>query len=325
VKEFSISLIIPTFNRASMLATTLAAIAESNFDLRRLEVVVVDDGSSDETPAIQSIQYPFSLCYLNVPNRGDALARNKGAQVSRGDLLVFLDDDITITPNLLASIINAHQGVEGVIVSGLLIPSISSSPADLAKTVEVHEPDLVITVPFTECQSGLFAISRQDFYRIGMWQPLAMDGSSLWCDIELGYRADLAGFSFIKSSNAIGFHHDFTQLNLETKSRRMHRVGKASVLLFQRHPNLKEQLPMFSDKTEIRWQKDDLKLIARKMARTLASTVVAIRLFERLYFVFSMTHRLPILCQSLERWILGGYLYRGYRQGVIEFGPITPA
>ena len=81
---------------------------------------------------------------------------------------------------------------------------------------------------------------------------------------------------------------------------------------------------MFLDKTNIRWRKDPLKLIARKIARPLASTMLALRLFEGLYVALSVFGRPSLLVNSLERWILGGYLYRGYRQGLNEFGPIKP-
>jgi len=326
VRDFSISLsvIIPTYNRAPILAATLDAIAKSNIDMNRLEVIVVDDGSSDDTWAIQSNKYPFLLRYLHQPNQGDALARNNGAQLSCGNLLVFLDDDITVTPDLLARLEMAHRDRKGVIVLGMLITANLRGLSDFEKPMDVRHSDLLIEVPFTELQSGLFAISRQDFCNIRMGQPLAPNYLSVWCDVEFAYRADLAGFSFIRCLNAIGFHHDNTQRNLETKASRLRRVAKAGVLLFQRHPQLQEHLPMFLDKTEIIWRKDPPKLIARKIARTLASTMLALRVFEGLYVVLSVFGRPSLLVNSLERWILGGHIYRGYRQGLIEFGPIKP-
>jgi glycosyltransferase involved in cell wall biosynthesis len=307
-----------------MLAAALEAVAKSNFDFNLLEVVVIDDGSSDDTFAIQSNQYPFSLLYLRQPNQGDALARNNGVHVSHGDLLVFLDDDVSVTPDLLASLKKAHRGRDGVIVLGILITVNPSGSGKLNKLDDVWQSDSSIEVPFTECQSGLLAISRRDFQRVGMWQPLALDGSSIWCDIDYAYRAYLAGFSFIRCSSAVGYHHDHTQRDLATKSKRMHRAGKAGVLLFQRHPQLQPHLPMFSDKTDIRWRRDPLKLIVYKALRPPASTVPVLRCFERLFLALLPIGRPFFLLNSLERWILGGYIYRGYRQGLKEFGPINP-
>lgn len=307
-----------------MLASTLEAVARSNFNFNYLEVIVVDNGSSDDTFAIQSNKYPFLLRYLHQPNQGDAIARNNGAQVSCGNLLVFLDDDISVTPNLLARLKKAHRGREGIIVVGTLITEEQSGTNQIEKLIDDRQSDLSIEVPFTEAQSGLFAIHRRDFFQLGMWQPLALEGWSIWSDVDFAYRAELAGFSFIRCLNAIGFHYDHAQRDIKIKSKRMYSVGRAGVLLFQRHPQLQEFLPMFLDKTHIRWRKDPLRLIARKIARPLASSIPALRFLEGSLSALSVFRRPSRLCNALERWILGGYLYRGYQQGLIEFGPVNP-
>lgn len=304
-----------------MLATTLETVAQSNFDFLHLEVVVVDDGSSDDTIAIQSNHYPFSLRYLQQSNQGDALARNNGVHVSNSDLLVFLDDDVSLAPDSLAGLIKAHRDQKGVIVLGLLITVNPSGSTEPRRLNDIRHLGSSIEVPFTECQSGLLAISRRDFHRIGMWQPLALHGSSIWCDIDLAYRAYLAGFSFIRSPSVVGYHHDYTQRDLATKSKRLYRAGRAGVLLFQRYPQLQEHLPMFLDKTAIKWRRDPLKLVIRKVFRRMASTTPALRALQFIHAALSKSDRPSQLLNLLERWILGSYIHRGYRQGLNDFGP----
>jgi hypothetical protein len=124
--------------------------------------------------------------------------------------------------------------------------------------------------------------------------------------------------------NAVGYHHDYIEHNLETKAQRMYRVAKESILLFQRHPNLQKHLPMFHDKTSIDWQDDGLKLISRKISRSLASLWVVIRLMEILYRAFKATGRETILNEVLERWIIGGYIYQGYCHGLRTYGSVIP-
>lgn len=304
-----------------MLAVALEAVARSDIDFSRLEVIVVDDGSSDGTSSIQNNSYPFVFHYLYQPNQGDALARNKGVEASHGELLVFLDDDVVVAPGLLAGLKDAHQGREGVIVLGTLItPGLSASEPALIK--ETHPSGSAIQVPFTECASGLMAISRADFYRIGPWQALTVGGSSIWCDVDLAYRANLAGFSFYRCPDAVGYHYDYTQVNLETRASREYRAGLSSVLLFHRYPQLQGQLPMFRDKTGIRWRQDSPVLIARKVARFPASTRLTLRLLEGVYGYFAASGRQPWFLNHLERWIIGGYIYRGFRQGLKVYGPI---
>jgi hypothetical protein len=89
-----VSVIIPTHNRASLLREALASV-ESQQGIGRaydLEIIVVDDASSDETPQIARAH--AGVRYLRLPiNRGLPAARNAGVQASRGRYLAFLDDD----------------------------------------------------------------------------------------------------------------------------------------------------------------------------------------------------------------------------------------
>jgi glycosyltransferase involved in cell wall biosynthesis len=79
---------------------------------------VVDDGSSDGTREIETEAFPFTLRYYWQSNQGDAAARNLGAQQSKADILVFLDDDIVIEPSYLTYLLQAHDTRQNKIVVG---------------------------------------------------------------------------------------------------------------------------------------------------------------------------------------------------------------
>jgi len=64
MEKISTSVIIPTFNRSSRLSCTLDAISDSNIAYEKLEVVVVNDGSNDNTSDIRLKPYPFQLLYF---------------------------------------------------------------------------------------------------------------------------------------------------------------------------------------------------------------------------------------------------------------------
>ncbi len=88
-----VSVIVPTFNRAYCLARTLdSALAQTHADL---EVLVVDDGSTDETRSLIQTRYADEprVRYLHQENRGVAAARNHGIGMSRGDFVALLDSD----------------------------------------------------------------------------------------------------------------------------------------------------------------------------------------------------------------------------------------
>ena len=96
VKFMSIeaSVIIPAFNRVHQVKLTLASLENQTYPLDRFEVVVVNDGSSDELEQfIQSYQSPFPLAFytLTKKQRGRAAARNQGVKHSNGNILIFCD------------------------------------------------------------------------------------------------------------------------------------------------------------------------------------------------------------------------------------------
>ena len=95
----SVSLIIATFNHAQFLAVALdSALAQT---LAGVEVIVVDDGSTDDTPAVLS-RYTDRVRVIRQANRGLAAARNAGLAVARGAYVSFLDADDVVTPTKLA-------------------------------------------------------------------------------------------------------------------------------------------------------------------------------------------------------------------------------
>jgi glycosyltransferase involved in cell wall biosynthesis len=85
-----VSAIIPTCNRASNVAAAVkSAMAQTHEDL---EIIVVDDGSTDDTPAVLD-GFGNDIRVLRQPNLGPSAARNRGADTARGEVLAFLDSD----------------------------------------------------------------------------------------------------------------------------------------------------------------------------------------------------------------------------------------
>src|SRR4029453_8687558 len=106
----AISVIIPTFNRAAMLADTLESFAAQSISKNRYEVIVVDDGSKDATPEVcRNFGSPIQLKYLHIENSGISAAKNTGILMSRGRILLFCDDDDIADSHLLEEHLKAHE------------------------------------------------------------------------------------------------------------------------------------------------------------------------------------------------------------------------
>ena len=97
-----VSIVIPTWNRAAVLPRALTSVLGQTFT--DFEVVVVDDGSTDETPTVLSGYADRRVRSVRQVNQGESAARNTGARNARGRILMFLDSDDEVKPDWVAKL-----------------------------------------------------------------------------------------------------------------------------------------------------------------------------------------------------------------------------
>ena len=90
MNKIFVSVIIPTFNRAHLLPRAIDSVLKQTY--RHFELIVVDDGSIDDTASVVA-QYSDQLRYIRLDNQGVSHARNVGVAHAKGDWLAFLDSD----------------------------------------------------------------------------------------------------------------------------------------------------------------------------------------------------------------------------------------
>lgn len=94
-----VSIVIPTYNRASVIAHTIENVFAQSY--RNTELIIVDDGSSDDTQAVLR-RFGDRIRLISQVNSGPAVARNRGADVARGDIIAFQDSDDLWKPTKIA-------------------------------------------------------------------------------------------------------------------------------------------------------------------------------------------------------------------------------
>ena len=99
-KKPEVSVILPTYNRGWILKEAIDSVLAQDF--RDFELIVVDDGSTDNTPQILD-SYHQDLMVVRQPNRGVSAARNRGIAAAGGGLIAFLDSDDLWLPRKLSS------------------------------------------------------------------------------------------------------------------------------------------------------------------------------------------------------------------------------
>lgn len=228
-----ISVVIPTFVRASLLERALRSL-ESQTDTN-FEVVVVCDGDDPETKNLsESFCTSMSLRWIFLENkRYLAFARNTGANAAAGDILLFMDDDATATSDWIR-IHRSHHEAESddrpILVLGRTVHSFSESPTTRSERLLREEREVrelkyaaVLGKPddypaeelqYHTCCGFNCSVSRKAFLESGGFDPNMRPRLE---ELELGQRLYSLGVETVVEPDAVLFHHDSKNLVDDSK------------------------------------------------------------------------------------------------------------
>jgi glycosyltransferase involved in cell wall biosynthesis len=214
-----VSVLLPTYNRAALLRQALASVAEQ--DYRPIEVVVVDDGSDDDTDAVirdakvllERTQIELSSHALDV-NSGPAAARNAGLKLVRGSLVAFLDSDDLWRPSFLTTVVQlldryptcgvAFTGIELIDSDGEVIGVRELSLADGLEEGTLRKPFEVLVTRFPFITVSTLA-RRHVLDAVGPFDETL----ALWSDADLWYRIGKRfDFAYIRAPLACHRDHE---------------------------------------------------------------------------------------------------------------------
>jgi GT2 family glycosyltransferase len=192
-----LSVVIATRDRASLLAGALDSLAVQR-DAPPFEVIVADNGSSDDTPSVvaqraTAIGTGVRRIFVPEPNRG--AARNRAAEAAAGDVLVFVDDDVVVPGRFLAAHARRHEDAPSVTVAGPIVnvPSTDLRPAPTAANAS--------RAFLCTCNASL---PRRAFESVGGFdERFDLYG---WEDTDLGIRLRRAGVRRIFAWDAYLYH-----------------------------------------------------------------------------------------------------------------------
>ncbi len=203
-----VTLIIVSWNGRELLAAGLPSVLrEAKAHGRRHEVLVVDNGSNDGTVTFLRRCFPEVRVLALPVNAGFGAGNNLGARAASTDVIVFLNNDMTVEPGFLEPLLRGFSEPDVFAVSSqVLFPDASRRREETGKTrgrflrgrlVVWHEPfteaDLDAgLVPVLWAGGGAAAFRRDAFLRLGGFDPLYHP--FYWEDTDLSYRAWKAGW-----------------------------------------------------------------------------------------------------------------------------------
>ncbi len=229
------SVVIPTYNRLPILQKSLQALACQDLaSEHRYEVVVVDDGSSDDTVAWLRQEMPTVQLYEQA-HKGPAAARNLGVEKANGDTIVFIDSDLVVTETFLsahAQALTAAQlrlGHERVFTYGRVINTCNFDEP-------TSEPYTLTDFSAAYFATGNVAIARHWLEVAGLFDEQFQQYG--WEDLELGVRLKTLGLKLIKAPEAVGYHWHppFSLQDIPRLIDQEMQSGRMGFLFYQKHP-----------------------------------------------------------------------------------------
>ncbi len=241
-----ISVIIPTRNRKDILFDTLSALKKQSLGEDLFEVLIVDDGSSEEHRKILRDHVgKFNYTLLEKEHGGLAAARNLGADHADGDILYFLDDDVIPAPNTLAHHVKTHEIEKNIIavIGSLPYPKSFKISTFLWYLDRRGHYDLYMNpkkypggTPPLPPLNGNSSLPRKVFFDLGKYdETFKQYGGE---DLEFGYRLANAGIEFVYNPFAIGYHNHLK--NFANFCIDMEKSGESLIMIYRKYPEIKQ-------------------------------------------------------------------------------------
>ena len=192
-----LSVIVPVKNGHSVLPTMLGNLVRSELPRESWELIVVDDGSTDDSPAIAS-EYADLVIRLPGRSHGPGYARNRGVERARGECLVFLDSDVVVRPDTLgriAATMSSRPDVDSVFGAYCDEPAAAGVVSQYRNLLHhyTHDQEPGEAQTFW---AGCGCVRRSVFVAVGMYDEWRFSRPQIE-DVELGYRMSAHGYHIL--------------------------------------------------------------------------------------------------------------------------------
>jgi glycosyltransferase involved in cell wall biosynthesis len=234
-------------NRKETLRKVLLTLADQSIHPDRYEVVLIDDGSTDGTgEMVASLDLPYRLTYGYQPHSALATARNHGIRLCRGEIMLYIDDDVLADHCLLEEHLRSHDGHPRCVVNGW---------------VNHIEDDRIPERPkFTmaDISTSFFWTSNvsvrvEHLLEAGMFDESFKEYG--WEDQELGLRLMAIGLVRKTNYKAVGYHikKPPTTSNIEGALRQAEAKARTALHYIKLHPRQRTRFSTGTHPPRLAW------------------------------------------------------------------------
>lgn len=203
MRSLRISVIIPAYNASRTLAECLSALQKQTIPRSDYEIIIVDDGSTDNTVSIAD---SFDVNVIQQAHAGPALARNLGVSHAKGELILFTDSDCIASPDFIEQMTKPFSDPNVVGVKGAYRSRQREVWARFAQ-IEFEErySKLARSSSIDFVDSHAAAFRKQVFLEVGGFDPHFPVANNE--DVDLSYKIARIGYKMVFNPEAIIFHY----------------------------------------------------------------------------------------------------------------------
>ncbi len=207
------SIVIPSHNRCKQLERALQQLARQTYPVNLLELIVVLDGCTDDSAKmLEQLQpnFPISLRVLEQTQGGPSAARNAGVRAAQTEYILFIDDDVMATPQLIMEHWHFYCSHPDTVAVGPM-----SKPSDSKGSIWVRWEEFVLEKQYREIVAGKYKFTPRQFYTGNsflkrdwiMKAGLFDETFKRYEDVALGYQLEKQKLSFAFNPAAVGYHY----------------------------------------------------------------------------------------------------------------------
>lgn len=324
----SVSFVIPTFRRPDALRATLDTVLAIEHPPELCEVIVVDNAGDGPTEGVVLSCAGSSIParYVVEPHGGSAKARNHGARIAGGELLIFSDDDVLVDPCHVRRHLDTRERYGDCLVSGnwkfapQTLQALTRTPFGRYRIAldrrfrgapdgrQLDEECWEVEA-LAACN---LMISRKRFWDLGGFdEEFPFAGAE---DREFSMRATHAGCRLIRDDGIRLLHNDQT-ITLEQFCLREERSAQTVALLARRHPD-SERSRTFAAVNGPIAVSDSADVIARKLAKLILATPPLVRLLHAAVHAGEKLRLGQRPMWRLYSGLVGVHIFRGFRRAL---------
>lgn len=313
-----VSIVIPTHNRLEKLRETVEKLRRQEFSLEDYEIVVVDDGSNPPVKFEKEFTVSPDVRIVRLEGEERSVARNTGAKEAKGELVIFIDDDISTKPDFIEKHWQAHQDFADLLAIGEILLPEDSQDTPFGRFRQRLEKDGIprkrgLVAERNFCAAGNASIKRELFLKLNGFDTMLTSAEDQ--DFALRHTAQGGQIAFLPEASVI---HQDKALDIRGYCQRNEWGSRLMLPFYERYPNFSANIERERINGKVRLGKEPIGNSLRKIFKTLISSKVSVNILFKIASILEKTKPNSSALDKVYRLLLGAHIFRGYRMAMKE-------